>query len=176
MMKIPLKPLLGGMAFFCLSSVAQEIQQESPPQQNCVAKDVLVITIRSCSEPDQMYAVRMSSLQTVTLQAYDMRKEDKIREVIELTIETSGGNKNRFFWEGEAKTLVEFSNELEDLKNQLEQTTKDLVGIDENYKGTGRVIKDYPLTTHGNWTEFKLCKKENVINLHKDLMKMWTGN
>jgi hypothetical protein len=174
-MRLFLTQLLVGIGFFSLNSLAQEIKQESQSQQVSEAKDVWVVTIRSCKDPDQEYAVRMGSLQTVTLQGYDMRKEDKIRKVVELTIETSGGNKNRFFWEGEAKPLVEFPQEIEDLKSQLKETTKGLLGIDENYNGTGRVLKDYPLTTHGNWTEFKLSREDDVRQLHKDLMKAWTG-
>jgi hypothetical protein len=155
-------------------TLAQELEQQASSQCG-TPNDVAVVKLIISNKPSE-YAVRLSAVQTVTLQNYDMRKEDKIRKVVELTIETSGGNKNRFFWEGEPKSLIEFSPEIEDVKNEVKDTVEDLMGVRENFHGSAcRVMKDYPLTTHGNWTEFKLKEEEDVRKLHKILMEAWTG-
>jgi hypothetical protein len=31
------------------------------------------------------------------------------------------------------------------------------------------------VTTHGGWAEFKLASESEVLELHKQLMQMWTG-
>jgi hypothetical protein len=153
---------------------SQEPEQQAPTGGS-TARDVLVIKLVVSCKPAE-YAVRMSSIQSITLQNYDMRKEETVRKVVELTIETSGGNKNRFFWEGEPKPLIEFSPEVEDLKNEIKDTVQDLVGANDNFQGSAcRVLKDYPVTTHGNWTEFKLKEEDDVRKLHKKLMEAWTG-
>ena len=171
MRNIPLIFLsIASLQISCIS--AQEAKTETPVEC-CIAKDVIVIELCVRKKPVE-YAVRMSSIQTITLQNYNMRKEDKIRQVVEFTIETSGGNKNRFFWEGEPKPLIEFSPEIEDTKTEVKDSVEDIIGLKENFQACG-VVKDYPLTTHGNWTEFKIKTEKDVRELHKSLMEAWTG-
>jgi hypothetical protein len=136
------------------------------------AQDVWVLQMRN---PPREYAVRLESLQTVTLQDYDMRREGKLQRVVEVTVETTGGNQARFFWEDEAEPLVKLPDELEEKRQAVEKAVRDVVKVEEADEKTCRVVKDYPVTTHGGWAEFKLASESDARELHKQLMQMWTG-
>jgi hypothetical protein len=146
--------------------------QEPAPPKPRAADDVWVLQMHS---PSREYAVRMSALQMVTLQDFDVRKEGKIQRVVELSVETTGGNRARFFWEDKPQELVKLPTELDQKRREVEQAMKDLTGIERAESKGARVQKDYPVTTHSGWAEFKLDSEQEVLNLHKQLMEMWTG-
>ena len=50
-----------------------------------------------------------------------------------------------------------------------------MTGIERADNKPARVQKDYPVTTHTGWAEFKLCSESDVRSLHQQLMQMWTG-
>jgi hypothetical protein len=148
-------------------------QETSSTQDNFrPAKDVWVLQMQN---PPREYAVRLESLQTVTLQDYDMRREGKLQRVVEVTVETTGGNQARFFWEDEAEPLVKLPDELEEKRQAVEKAVSEVVKIERADEKPCRVVKDYPVTTHGGWAEFKLASESDVRELHKQLMQMWTG-
>ena len=143
-------------------------QETSAPAR---AQDVWVLRLHT---PAREYAVRLGSLQTVTLQDYDMRREGKIRRVVEMTVETVGGNRARFFWEDNPRTDTPLTGELAEKQREVEKAVRELSGQNEEGKAE-RVVKDYPATTHGAWTEFALSREQEVRDLHRQLMEMWTG-
>jgi hypothetical protein len=153
---------------------AQRPEQGPPPAEANYrpVKDVWVLQMQN---PAREYAVRLEALQTVTLQDYDMRREGKVQRVVEMTVETMGGNQARFFWEDEAEPLVKLPNELEEKRQAVEEAVRDVVKIERADEKPCRVVKDYPVTTHGGWAEFKLASESDVRELHKQLMQMWTG-
>ena len=123
------------------------------------AQDVWVLQMQN---PPREYAVRLESLQTGTLQDYDMRREGKLQRVVEVTVETTGGNQARFFWEDEAVPLVKLPDELEEKRQAVEKAVRDVVKVERADEKPCRVVKDYPVTTHGGWTEFKLASESDV--------------
>lgn len=135
-------------------------------------EDVWVLQMQN---PPREYAVRMSALQAVTLQEYDMRREGEVQRVVELTVETTGGNRARFFWEDKAEPLVKLSGELERKRAEVEKAVQQVTGLERNDDKAARVTKDYPVTTHSTWAEFKMCNESDVRELQKQLMQMWTG-
>jgi len=149
-----------------LATSATGVAAESPCAK---ARDVWVLQMEN---PVREYAVRLSALQTITLQDYDMRKDGQLRRVVELTVETTGGNRARIFWEDEAEELL--PEELARAKREVSRAVRDLTGQDPGTE-TGRLQKDYPTTTHGGWTEFKMCSEQEVRDLHQKLMEFWTG-
>lgn len=153
-------------------TVTAAAQQPAPPPKSCSVDDVWILRM---DKPKREYAVRMTSLQTVTLQDYDMRKDGQIQRVVEMAVETTGGNRARFFWEDKAEPVVKLSGDLEQKRREVEQAMKDLTGVQGADDKPARVQKDYPATTHSGWAEFKLCSEADVQSLHKQLMEMWTG-
>ena len=147
-------------------------QEPSPPTKPCAVDDVWMLQMQN---PAREFAVRMSALQTVTLQDYDMRKDGKVQRVLEMTVETTGGNRARFFWEDTAEDLVKIPDEIEAKRREVEAAMKGLTGVERNDSKPARVQKDYPVTTHSGWAEFKLGTEGDVRHLHKELMQMWTG-
>jgi hypothetical protein len=156
------------------AAAAPLVAQETSSTQTTYrpAKDVWVLQMQN---PPREYSVRLESLQTVTLQDYDMRREGKLQRVVEVTVETTGGNQARFFWEDEAEPLVKLPDELEEKRQAVEKAVSAVVKIERADEKPCRVVKDYPVTTHGGWTEFKLPSESDVRELHKELMQMWTG-
>jgi len=135
-------------------------------------KDVWILQM--CSPPRE-YAVRMSSLQTVTLQEYNVRREGTVQRVVEMTVETAGGNQARFFWEDQAEPAVKLPGGLEEKRREVERAMEAVTGASRP-AGTGNLVtKDYPVTTHSGWAEFKLVRESQVRDLHRQLMEMWTG-
>lgn len=158
-------------ALLCLWSAAATGAAQEPPATTR-ANDVWILRLHT---PAREYAVRLGSLQTVTLQDYDMRREGKISRVVEMTVETVGGNRARFFWEDKPRTDTPLTGELAEKQREVEKAVRELSGQNEEGKA-GRVVKDYPVTTHGEWTEFSLSREQEVRDLHRQLMEMWTGN
>lgn len=136
-----------------------------------VARDVWVLQM---GNPTREYAVRLGALQTVTLQDYDMRRDGTLRRVVEMTIETSGGNQTRFYWEDKPETETPGPAEAREARREVARAVRDLTGEDLE-AAPARVRKDYPVTTHGRWTEFKLSSEQEVVSLHSQLMETWTG-
>lgn len=149
---------------------AQEGAPSAPTPQ--VARDVWILQM---DNPKREYAVRLGALQTVTLQEFDMRKEGNVQRVVEMTIETAGGNQARFFWEDKPEPMVKLSGDLEEKRREVEAAMKEVTGAERTDNKPSRVQKDYPVTTHSGWAEFKLCTENDVKNLHQQLMQMWTG-
>ena len=158
-----------------LLAAAASAQDKPPPPGGPVCKPVEDVWILQMQKPDREYAVRMTALQSVTLQDFDVRREGEVQRVVELTVETTGGNRARFFWEDEAKPLVKLSNELEQKRAEVEKAVREVTGVERTDDKEARVTKDYPVTTHSTWAEFKLCSEGAVRELHKQLMQMWTG-
>ena len=166
------------LALFCLAlvvAVTATAQDNPAPPAGPVCKPVEDVWVLQMQDPQREYAVRMTALQAVTLQEYDMRREGKVQRVVELTVETTGGNRARFFWEDEAEPLINLPSELERKKAEVEKAVKQATGIERTDEKPTRVLKDYPVTTHSDWAEFKLCNEADVRELHKQLMQMWTG-
>lgn len=149
--------------------------EQGPPPAEANYRPVKDVWVLQMDNPAREYAVRLEALQTVTLQDYDMRREGKVQRVVEMTVETMGGNQARFFWEDEAEPLVKLPNELEEKRQAVEEAVRDVVKIERADEKPCRVVKDYPVTTHGGWAEFKLASESDVRELHKQLMQMWTG-
>jgi hypothetical protein len=140
------------------------------------ARDVWVLQLEN---PAREYAVRIGALQTVTLQDYDMRRDGQLQRVVSMTVETAGGNQARFFWEDEPQAEQAVPGDLQERQRELTRTVRELTGRDvEKEAGRGdegRVVKDYPVTTHTGWTEFRLGSEAEVRELHRKLMDFWTG-
>jgi hypothetical protein len=158
-----------------LLAATASAQDKPPPPGGPVCKPVEDVWVLQMQNPQREYAVRMTALQAVTLQDYDVRREGEVQRVLELTVETTGGNRARFFWEDEAQPLVKLSNELEQKRAEVEKAVREVTGVERNDDKAARVTKDYPVTTHSAWAEFKLCSEGDVRELHKQLMQMWTG-
>lgn len=159
-----------------LVAAATALAQDNPaPAAGPVCKPVEDVWVLQMQEPRREYAVRMTALQAVTLQEYDMRREGKVQRVVEMTVETTGGNQARFFWEDEAESMVKLPDELEQKRQAVEDAVRDVVKVERADEKPCRVVKDYPVTTHGGWAEFKLSSESDVRELHKQLMQMWTG-
>ncbi len=157
--------------FLCLCGLTMTgAAQETPAGAR--AKDVWVLRLHS---PEREYSVRLGSLQTVTLQDYDMRRDGKIRRVLEMTVETAGGGRARFFWMDKPRTDTPLTGELAEKQREVEKAMRELTGQDEPGKAE-RVVKDYPVTTHGIWTEFALSREQDVRDLHRQLMDVWSEN
>ena len=167
--------------FLLLAAAATGPAQEppAPPPSGPVSKPVEDVWVLQMQNPPREYAVRMTALQSVTLQEYDMRRDGQVQRVVEMTVETTGGNRARFFWEDEGKPLVKLPDELERKRAEVEKAVQQVTGVQRNDTGQGdrpaRVLKDYPVTTHSEWAEFKLCNEGDVRELHQQLMQMWTG-
>ena len=160
-----------------LSLVAATAGAQDPPAPAAgpVCKPVEDVWILQMGNPPREYAVRMTALQTVTLQDYDVRKEGEIQRVLEMAVETTGGNRARFFWEDKPEPVVKLSGELEQKRREVEAAVEQVTGIERADNKPARVQKDYPVTTHTGWAEFKLCSESDVRSLHQQLMQMWTG-
>lgn len=165
-------------AILCLLPVIAAAQAPSPTAVpgTRIAQDVWTVQMEN---PQRQYAVRLGALQTVTLQDFDMRREGQLQRVVEVTIETSGGNQARFFWEDKPVPLVPMPNELKELddkRKEVQQALRDLTGAQApDDLRNERVVKDYPLTTHSDWAEFRLNSEEDVRQLHRELMQRWAG-
>ena len=155
--------------------VATAAAQQPPPPTGPVCKPVEDVWVLQMQNPPREYAVRMTALQAVTLQEYDMRREGEVQRIVELTMETTGGNRARFFWEDEAEPMVKLPDELERKRAEVQKAVAQATGVEINDSKATRVTKDYPVTTHSTWAEFKLCSEGDVRELHKQLMQMWTG-
>jgi len=160
-----------------LSAIAATVLAQDPPAPPAgpVGKPVEDVWVLQMQNPPREYAVRMTALQAVTLQEYDLRREGEVQRVVELTVETAGGNRARFFWEDEAEPLVKLPNELEQKRAEVQKAVQQATGVEINDAQAGRVTKDYPVATQSTWAEFKLCAEADVRELHKQLMQMWTG-
>jgi hypothetical protein len=159
-----------------MAVVATTAAQDKPtPPAGPVGKPAEDVWVLQMQNPPREYAVRISSLEAVTLQEYDMRREGQVQRVVELTVETTGGNRARFFWEDDAKPLVKLPTELEQKRAEVKKAVQQATGVEINDPKATRVTKDYPVTTHSTWAEFKLCSEGDVRELHKQLMQMWTG-
>jgi len=171
---VPVKTprLLLLLPFLATTAAAQD---RPPPSGGPVCKPVEDVWVLQMQNPQREYAVRMTALQAVTLQDYDVRREGEVQRVVDLTVETTGGNRARFFWEDEAKPLVKLSNELEQKRAEVEKAVREVTGVERTDDKEARVTKDYPVTTHSAWAEFKLSSEGDVRELHKQLMQMWTG-
>ncbi len=166
-----MKPLLVILA--CWAAVQAYGQETNPaPQPVRTANDVWILRL---TNPPREYAVRLGALQTVTLQEYDRRKADKVQRIVEMTIETAGGNMARFLWEDKAKSAAEMSDELEQKRREVEEAMEDVTGVKPGEENSRRLQKDYPATTHSPWAEFRLDAESDVRDLHQKLMEMWTG-
>jgi len=130
--------------------------------------------LQMCSPPRE-YAVRTSALQTVTLQEYDVRREGELQRVVEMTVETTGGNQARFFWEDQPEPLVKLPGDLAEKRREVERAVQAVTGVGNPVERSARVTKDYPVTTHSGWAEFKLARESDVRDLHRQLMETWTG-
>lgn len=151
------------------------LAQDPPPPPEANYRPVKDVWVLQMDNPPREYAVRLESLQAVTLQDYDMRREGKVQRVVEMTVETTGGNRARFFWEGEPEPLVQLPDELEEKRRAVEEAVRDVVKVERADEKPCRVVKDYPVTTLGGWAEFKLAGESDVRELHRQLMQMWTG-
>lgn len=147
-------------------------QQSTSPSTSCAVDDVWILQMEN---PKCEYAVRMSALQTVTLQDYDARKDGKIQRVVEMTVETAGGNRARFFWEDDSEDIIKLSDELETKRREVQKAMEEVTGIERTDGRPRRVQKDYPTTTHSGVAEFKISTESDVRSLHTQLMQMWTG-
>ena len=155
---------------------AAALAQDNPaPSSGPACKPVEDVWVLQMQNPAREYAVRISALQAVTLQEYDMRREGEVQRVVELTTETTGGNRARFFWEDKAEPLVKLPDELESKRAEVARAVQQVTGVERNDARETRVTKDYPVTTHSTWAEFKMCNENDVRELHKQLMQMWTG-
>ncbi len=163
------------LAIALLAVPATALLAQDPPAPEANYRPVKDVWILQMQNPAREYAVRLESLQTVTLQDYDMRREGQVQRVVEMTVETTGGNQARFFWEDEAEPLVKLPDELEQKREAVEEAVREVVKIERTDEKPCRVVKDYPVTTHGAWAEFKLATESDVRELHKQLMQMWTG-
>lgn len=169
------KSLLPILLLALLAGATAPAQDKPAPPAGPVCKPVEDVWVLQMQNPPREYAVRMTALQSVTLQEYDMRREGKVQRVVELTVETTGGNRARFFWEDEAEPLVKLPDELEEKRQAVEKAVRDVAKVERADEKPCRVVKDYPVTTHGGWAEFKLSGESDVRELHKQLMQMWTG-
>jgi hypothetical protein len=169
-----MKALLPAALLSCVALVArgQESAATNAGPAFQAVKDVWILQM--CTPPRE-YAVRLGSLQTVTLQEYDVRREGDVRRVVEMTVETTGGNQARFFWEGEPEPRAALPGGLEEKRREAEQAVQAAAGATDPREGSARVTKDYPVTTHSGWAEFKLAREGEVRDLHRQLMEMWTG-
>jgi len=158
-----------------LAATASAQDKPPPPPGGPVGKPVDDVWVLQMENPTREYAVRMTALQAVTLQEYDVRREGEVHRVVELTAETTGGNRARFFWEDKAEPLVKLSDELEQKRAEVEKAVQEVTGAKRNDDKAARVTKDYPATSHSAWAEFKLCSEADVRELHRQLMQMWTG-
>lgn len=147
-------------------------QQATSPSKSFAVDDLWIIQMEN---PKCEYAVRMSALQTVTLQDYDARKDGKIRRVVEMTVETAGGNRARFFWEDDPEDIVKLPDELETKQREVQKAMEEVTGIESKDSKPRRVQKDYPTTTHSGVAEFKISTESDVRSLHRQLMQLWTG-
>lgn len=163
------------LAIALLAVPATTLLAQDPPAPEANYRPVKDVWILQMQNPAREYAVRLESLQTVTLQDYDMRREGQVQRVVEMTVETTGGNQARFFWEDEAEPLVKLPDELQQKREAVEEAVREVVKIERADEKPCRVVKDYPVTTHGAWAEFKLATESDVRELHKQLMQMWTG-
>lgn len=164
-------------AFFCSAlAAATALGQDNPTAPTGpVCQPVQDVWVLQMQNPPREYAVRMTALQAVTMQEYDMRREGEVQRVVELTVETTGGNRARFFWEDKAEPWVKLPDELESKRAEVEKAVQQVTGAERNDDNAGRVTKDYPVTSHSTWAEFKMCSESDVRELHKQLMQMWTG-
>lgn len=143
-------------------------------QQSPAANDVWIVELQS---PARQYAVRLGSVQTVTLQDYDKTKGTETRRVVEMTIETNGGNQARFFWEDEPETAAGIAGDLQEKRREVEKAVATVTGAagDDSCEKQKRVQKDYPVTTHTDWAEFKMGTESEIRSLHRQLMQAWAG-
>jgi hypothetical protein len=159
-----------------LSAAATALAQNPPaPPSGPVGKPVEDVWVLQMQNPPREYAVRMTALQAVTVQEYDLRRDGGVHRVVELTVETTGGNRARFFWEDDAKPLVKLPDELEQKRAEVQKAVQQATGVEINDPKATRVTKDYPVATQSTWAEFKLCSESDVRELHQQLMQMWTG-
>ena len=159
-----------------IAAAVTAVAQDNPtPPAGPVCKPVEDVWVLQMQNPRREYAVRMTALQAVTMQEYDMRREGEVQRVVELTVETTGGNRARFFWEDQAEPVVKLPDELERKRAEVQKAVQQATGVEINDPKATRVTKDYPVTTHSTWAEFKLCSEGDVRELHKQLMQMWTG-
>ncbi|MEX1045510.1 MAG: hypothetical protein WEC73_05225 [Chthoniobacterales bacterium] len=159
-----------------IAAAATAVAQDNPaPPAGPVCQPVEDVWVLQMQNPAREYAVRMTALQAVTLQEYDVRREGEVQRVVELTAETTGGNRARFFWEDKAEPLVKLPDDLARQRAEVEKAVRQVTGVERNDGQAARVTKDYPVTTHSTWAEFKLGNEADVRELHKQLMQMWTG-
>jgi hypothetical protein len=169
------KTLFPAFLLSFLAAAAALAQDNPAAPTGPVCKPVEDVWVLQMQNPPREYAVRMTALQAVTMQEYDMRREGEVQRVVELTVETTGGNRARFFWEDKAEPLVKLPDELERKRAEVEKAVQQVTGAERNDDKAARVTKDYPVTSHSTWAEFKMCSESDVRELHKQLMQMWTG-
>ncbi len=161
-----MRTLTFALAAACLACTASA-------QQAPAANDVWILEMQS---PARQYAVRLGSVQSVTLQEYDKVKGADTRRVVEMTVETNGSNKARFFWEDEPETSEGVAGDLQQKRREVEKAVAAVTtGAEDSCGKQKRVQKDYPVTTHTDWAEFKMCSEADVRNLHRKMMQAWAG-
>lgn len=161
------------MRTLLLATVAAGWAVAASAQQAPAANDVWIIELES---PTRQYAVRLGSVQTVTLQEYDKTKGTETRRVVEMTIETNGGNQARFFWEDKPETATGITGDLQEKRREVEKAVAAVAGGgDDSCEKQKRVQKDYPVTTHTDWAEFKMGTENEIRSLHRQLMQAWSG-
>ena len=119
--------------------------------------------------PGGTYIVRLSAISCVSLHEYVV---DGAARVLEVNIATSGSELARFYHVEPyppKPPVAAVQKAMDTIENKAKEASARVVTGDLR----GKVVKNYPTTTHAHTVEYRLTDKESVNQLFKSIEDSW---
>jgi hypothetical protein len=141
-------------------AMAQETASTPEPQRREIWRAEL---------PGGTYIVRLSAISCVSLHEYVV---DGAARVLEVNIATSGSELARFYYiepYPPKPPVTAVRRAMETVENKAKEVSARI----ETGDLRGKVVKNYPTTTHAHTVEYRLADKESVNSLFKSIEDSW---
>jgi hypothetical protein len=119
--------------------------------------------------PGGTYIVRLSAISCVSLHEYVV---DGAARVVEVNIATSGSELARFYHIEPYPPKPPVAS-VQKAMDTIENKAKEAIARVETSDLRGKVVKNYPTTTHAHTVEYRLTDKESVNKLFKSIEDSW---
>jgi hypothetical protein len=119
--------------------------------------------------PGGTYIVRLSAISCVSLHEYVV---DGAARVLEVNIATSGSELARFYHIEPYPPKPPVAT-VQKAMDTIENKAKEMSARVETGDLRGKVVKNYPTTTHAHTVEYRLPDKESVNKLFKSIEDAW---
>lgn len=123
-----------------------------------------------CEMPGGFYLVALRNIQSVSTHEYIV---DGGARVTEVTVATASSVEARFYHLEPLTVTTPAASTLQ----AMQQRVTDLAASHSPVEPVwGKVIKNYPATTHAHTVEYRLASKANLLQIAQSLEQAWTTN